>query len=146
MEDDNNQATSHKGEKRNSYTMEFKKKVLKFAQENSIRKAAAKFNIDRKRIREWNLNKDKIVVTKPKRQRLDGAGRKIQSQDMEEEILRRIFERRSKMLRVSRKLIMIKAKAIHDEISGENTALRDSFIASTGWLQKFMKRNNLSNR
>ena len=49
------------------------------------------------------------------------------------------------MLRVSRKLIMRKAKIIHDE-STDDQAVRDSFVASRGWLEKFLKRNGLSLR
>jgi len=49
-------------------------------------------------------------------------------------------------LRVSRKLIMRKAKAMHDEKAGEDTVAKNSFQASRGWLEKFMKRNCLSLR
>ena len=41
---------------------------------------------------------------------------------------------------------MFKAKAIYDEKCGNNEALKDGFIASNGWLVKFMHRNNLSLR
>ena len=42
------------------------------------------------------------------------------------------------MLRFSRKLIILKANVIHDEASDVD------FVASQGWLDKFMKRNGLS--
>ena len=48
------------------------------------------------------------------------------------------------MLRVSPKLITQKAKAIHDEINEGDPAIQESFEASRGWLEKFMKRNGLS--
>ena len=47
------------------------------------------------------------------------------------------------MLLVSRKL-MFTAKAIFDEKCGDDEALKESFVASNGWLVKFMKRNHLS--
>ena len=50
------------------------------------------------------------------------------------------------MLRVSRELIMFKAKSIYDEKCGDNEELKAGFVASNGWLTKFMKRNNLSMR
>ena len=80
---------------------------------------------------------------KEKRQKLDGGRRKLTDQQLEEELLKWILERRSNMLRVSRKLIMFKAKSRFDEMCGENQALKDSFVASRGWLQGFMKRNHL---
>ena len=48
------------------------------------------------------------------------------------------------MLRVSRKLIMFKAKSVYDEKCGDNEELKAGFVASNGWLRKFMKRNNFS--
>ena len=50
------------------------------------------------------------------------------------------------MLRVSRKLIMFKAKSIYNEKYGDNEELEAGFVASNSWLTKFMKRNNLSMR
>ena len=41
---------------------------------------------------------------------------------------------------------MRKAKAIHDESVGNDPAAQASFVASRGWLEKFMKRNCLSLR
>ena len=46
------QAMSHKGEQRNKYTMEFKRKVINYAKENSYNGAARKFKINHKRVRE----------------------------------------------------------------------------------------------
>ena len=50
------------------------------------------------------------------------------------------------MPRISRKLVMFKAKAIFDEKCGDDEALKESFNASNGWLVKFIKRNHLSLR
>ena len=50
------------------------------------------------------------------------------------------------MLRVSRKLIMFKAKSIYNEKYGDNEELKTGFVASNGWLTKFMKWNNISMR
>ena len=41
---------------------------------------------------------------------------------------------------------MFKAKSVYDERCGENEALKAGFIASNGWLVKFMYRNSLSLR
>ena len=50
------------------------------------------------------------------------------------------------MLRVSRKLIMFKAKSIYNEKYGDNEELKTGFVASNGWLTKFMKWKNISMR
>lgn len=49
------------------------------------------------------------------------------------------------MLHVSRKMIMWKAKNIFDEKS-EDPAIKDSFVASRGWCEKFMPRHRFSLR
>ena len=41
---------------------------------------------------------------------------------------------------------MRKAKAIHNEASDGDLSMQGSFMASQGWLDKFMKRNGLSLR
>ena len=81
---------------------------------------------------------------KGKRFRLDGDGRKLTDVELEDEVLSWRQQRRSTMLRVSRKLIMFNAKSIYDERCGNNEELKAGFVASNGWLRKFMKRNNLS--
>ena len=81
---------------------------------------------------------------KGKRFRLDGDGRKLTVVEVEDEVLSWRQQRRSNMLRVSRKLIMCNAKSIYDERCGDNEELKAGFVASNGWLRKFMKRNNLS--
>ena len=50
------------------------------------------------------------------------------------------------MLRVSRKVIIFKAKSIYDEKWGDNEELKAGFVANNGWLTKFMKRDSLSMR
>ena len=79
-----------------------------------------------------------------KKEKLEGGGRKPMDEGMEEELLEWIHGRRSRGLRVSRTLIMRKAKYIHDERC--DASERDLFVASRGWLEKFMRRNGLSLR
>ena len=51
---------SHAGKNINSYSTAFKLEPVRFAVEcNSNYKAAKKFNVDRKRIREWRANQSK---------------------------------------------------------------------------------------
>ena len=83
---------------------------------------------------------------KGKKFRLDGGGRKLTDVELKEEVLSWIQQRRSNMLRVSRKLIMFKVKSIYDEKCGDKEELKAGFVASNGCLTKFMKRNNISMR
>ena len=65
-----------------------------------------------KRAREWKKDFEKIKSTKPNRQRLDGAEIKRIDENLEENLVHWIYEKRSKMLHVSRKIIMWKSKYI----------------------------------
>ena len=76
--------------------------------------------------------------------RLAGGGRKFTDKELEEKVLNWIHERRENMLRVSRKLIMKKAKILYDESVADDLSAKEAFVASRGWLEKFMKRNYLS--
>ena len=62
--------------------------------------------------------------------------------EIKENLLEWIYERRSKMLHVSREMIRIKAKAMCDEKT-DDPAVKESFVASSGWIQNFMKRHHL---
>jgi len=144
----NEVAMSHKGKKISSYTLKFKLEAIAYAELNSINSASKKFNVERKRIREWSKCKESLQSLKKKdqgskRKRLDGGGRKPLDQQMEEVLVEWIYDRRDKGLRVSRKLIMKKALFVYNEKAKENGK---TFVASTGWLQKFMHRNGLSLR
>ena len=75
---------------------------------------------------------------------LEGGGRKIMDSDVEEMLLNWILERRENRLRVLRKL-MRKAKIFYDESIGDDECAKEAFVASRGWLEKFM-RNGLSLR
>ena len=74
----------------------------------------------------------------PMKERLDGWGRKLVIMEIEEKLLKRIHERRSRMLHVSRKMIRAKGKAMFD-LGNVDPAIQDSFVASSSWIQKFMK-------
>ena len=116
-----NQAIPHKGEIHQKYSMEFKKATIKYAQENSIHSAAKKFKVDRKRVCE-------LVHVK------------LTDVELEEEVLSWIQQLHLNILRISRKLIMFKDKSICNEKCGDSEELKVGFVASNGWLTKFLKR------
>ena len=95
--------------------------------------AAREFGVDPKRIREWCKQKDDLVAKKKSgqsnRKRLNGGGRNVQDEDMEEAVFNWIMNLRSCNLSVSRRMIREQAKAHGPQ----------GFAASRGWLQLFMK-------
>ena len=74
-----------------------------------------------------------------------GAGRKPFNEKLDESVLEWIHERRSKGLRMSRKLIMKKTIVMYGNMVKEGES-NEEFKASTGWLRGFMKLYGLSFR
>ena len=152
MEIDEPAKTSHKGQKIRSYAISFKLEVVEFAENRSITAAAQKYNVGRHSVLDWKKKKNELQelsssVNIKKRMHLGGGGRKPFSEEMEETLLEWIIERRSKMLRVSRKIIRKKAVIIYADLKRVNPDRFDEkFEATKGWLFKFMKRHNLSMR
>ena len=95
--------------------MEFKIDVVKYAKQNSNNNAAKNSKVDRKRIREWVQNGNKLLPMKRSRCRFHGGGQKLTDAELEEQVLSWIHERCAHMLHVSRKIIMFQAKSIYDE-------------------------------
>ena len=122
-------STSHKNEKVKSYSLGFKLAVVKYAKETSIGAVSRKFDVDRKRIREWKKNevsineKSKAKSKGKLSKRLDGGGKKLQVVGLEQNVLEWISDQRSKDLRVSRKQIMRKAKQYAEKKSEEEEQL-----------------------
>ena len=81
------QVISHKRERLQKYSIEFKMATTEYVQENSIHSAAKKFKVDRKRVREWVQKEEKVTSMKGKRFRLDGGGWKPTDVELKEEVL-----------------------------------------------------------
>ena len=146
------QATSHKWQKLKHYSLKFKLDAISFAAIHGNHAAEKKYNVDRKRILEWQEKKESIEKTvkskKTKgcqRKRVEGGGRKPFSEKLDETVLEWVHERQSKGLRVSRKLIMKKVEVLYDDMV-KNGEPNKPFKASNGWLRGFMKRYGLSLR
>ena len=71
-----------------------------------------------------------------------GGGRNPFCEKLEELVLQWVYDRRTKGLRLSRKMIMkkVKVKVMYDEMTknGEENDSNIDFLASTGWLRNVM--------
>ena len=95
------------GRKR-SFDAAFKLQVVAFAEKSSNRGAVRQFKVDEKRVREWKLQKRKLIElyalkNKPKR-RLPGGGGKPRLGDLEEHLVPSIDEMRYRNLRVTSRI------------------------------------------
>ena len=124
--------------KQRSYLPEFQIRVIEHARVQGIHDAARVFNVDRKRVREWTKDEEKLRGQERGRKRDAGAGRKLTSEDVENGTLDFIWEQRSKKVRVTRRMIQVKARQIYASLEQEG-----EFKASVGWVDKFLARNGL---
>ena len=123
-----------------SYSFAFKLKVIDFAEKHGKHKASKLFYIDRKRVREWCQNKEKLQEGLKCRRRLAGGGRSVRFLDIDEELEMWIKERRSKGVRITGKSLRQQALMLHKEKGNQ------SFKASSGWFTSFKKRHNITFR
>ena len=125
--------------KTRSYTISFKLAALDFLKFHNVSEAARQFNVDRKRIREWREEEKKLceedkMNAQKKRKRLVGGGRKPRCEELEWKLQAWICSRREERLPVSRSMIQRQALAMFQQEGKEN------FVASNGWLMRFLKR------
>lgn len=81
-----------------------------------------------------------------KKCRLEGAGRKPALEELEQSLHKKIQEMREKRTRVSIKFIQLEARKMFQDLVEKGEAATDSFVASNGWLEKFMSRYRLTLR
>ena len=73
--------------KKSNFEAALKLEVVQYPEKSSNREAGQKFLIDEKRVREWKLQKVKLIkLCKPKK-RLSGAGGKPRMGDLEEHLI-----------------------------------------------------------
>ncbi|KAL3090533.1 hypothetical protein niasHS_005445 [Heterodera schachtii] len=134
-----NEGTPAKGKKRHRNNDSAKKlEAVEWARKNSIRAAAIKFDVDRKAIRDWIAQEDKLreqIMTPNggKRMRLGGAGRPVQRPDIDIALAEWVTERQKNQQPVSRSIIQRRAAELFMDTGTK---------ASLGWLQKFLKRHD----
>lgn len=122
--------------RRRSFTVDFKLSVVAYARRTSKKEAAEKFPLSRSRVQEWTSQRGSLATTQKEKKRLVGAGRRLLDPTFDQQMFAYVSDRRSKQLRVTRSMIQRQAKRMAP----------DGLAMSSGWLVKFMKRHNLTNR
>ena len=90
---------------------------------------------------------ERIVCIKKKlKKRLPGGGGKPRLGDLEEHLVLSIDEMRSRNLRVTCRIIQRKVVELYASHSGTVGGQGSLFVASRGWLRRFLKRWGLSIR
>lgn len=123
--------------KRNHYTAAEKLKILNFAKNTTFHRAAAKYGVDRKSLRQWS-KKENQLMEMPKNK---CAMRKseVHWPKMEEHIINLVAKMRKDGYVVTRNFI--RDEAI--KWSFNNREMSVNFKASINWVSRFMKRHNL---
>ena len=129
--------------RKRSYTIQDKLSALAKIKEfnGNIAKVSRELNIDRKCLREWRNNEEKIVNLPHKRKlRKIGCGRKPFFKELEDKLIWVKLERMDKRNIVNYRRMREKAHQIADELK-----IRD-FIGSDKWLFNFCRRHELTIR
>ena len=129
--------------------MEFRDplQVVEYAESESNRGAAWKFQVDEWRVREWRSQKAALEQHSSKKKRLPGGGRKaVFSDALEEELLEWIGALRRQHLQVTCTAIQRKAIVIYESRNLREDEADTPFEVSRGWLQKFLKRQEFTIR
>ena len=138
--------------KKRKYSLNLKLEAVEYSKTHSISATAKKNFCDRKRIREWMQNEDRLreeINKTPigkKKMRFSGAGRKEICTDLNETVFKWIEDGRENRHQISRKMIKMEALKTAGEFIKEKKMKDCTFVASNGWLEKFMNRNSLSLR
>ena len=136
--------------KKRSFEAAFKVEVVQYAEKSSNREAGRKFLIDEKHVREWKLQKVKLIdvckAKKKPKKRLPGAGGKPRMGDLEEHLIAYIDAMRTRNLRVTCRVIQSKARELYASRTASGPGSSKPFVASRGWLRRFLERWELSLR
>lgn len=126
------------GQKRKSYTADFKLKAIERAEHMSNRKAALELGIGESSIRDWRKDKDALMKINPRKRARRGPRAKLPT--LEKDLKEWILSQREQKHCVSTQPIETQAKQLATQ-----RGMFD-FKAGFTWISKFMKRNSLSVR
>ena len=124
----------------NKYTIEEKLRCIEFAEKNGIKNVSKLTGIDRKSLREWvkQRNKLKNIENKGKKFRLPGGGAKPKTLIHEKYLVKFINDCMEKKINVDASFIINEICRIDPEMKKKTQkALRS-------WCHRFLKRNKYS--
>ena len=104
----------------------------------------ARFKVDEHSVRLWRKQKDELEKMEKQgtRCRLEGGGRKVVSEELEESLVQYVVDLRRKRLRVTHKMLRREAKRRFQDLLADKPELEETdFKASRGWCYDFCERN-----
>jgi len=120
-----------------TYSTDHKQEVISYAKETTVREAARKYNVPRSTVQVWC--KHGTGIKKEKRSPLGGSsGRRLSySSETDDKLLQWVIKEQENGTPVTKDAIQAQARhMVRDECP--------DFKASSGWVEKFMLRHNLS--
>ena len=129
--------------KKNDYTINFKIKCIKKLDTGvSIHQVAEEAGIDRASIRDSIKQKDELMKKDYKLNsfRMQGAGKKPITKELEEELIKFILECRHQRIALISHKIITKAQSLNNSLDGK------SYKDLMQWCYKFLKRAGFSIR
>lgn len=121
---------------RTSYTADFKRQVILFAEASNNCAAQRTFDVNEKLIRGWRKQRDELFACGKDRRAFRGpaTGR---HDELEEELRLYVRDERAKGMPVTYEDIQVKALQLARRDG------RSTLKASRGWVQRFMRRNDV---
>jgi len=116
------------------YSIAQKLRIVAIAKARSIYAVPGETKIDRKRIREWIDNEEKLREQVQGAFRITGGGRKPACEELEEELATHITYERSQKHRVTHTMISEWAEELSDQFECD-------LNFSDGWVDRFMERH-----
>ena len=126
-------------QRRFSYTAKCKRKVILLAEKEGNRHAAREFSVPESNVRLCRKHKHLIFACKQSPKKFTGP-RKGRHPEVDCEVLEFVLERRKNGLLVTGDTIREKV----NEVARAWNIQRHMFKASCGWVDRFMRRNDLS--
>jgi len=131
---------------RRKYSLTFKSEVASYAKNHSLQETSKVYGVHRRMVKQWKQQLDTFTKMEngDSRYRLKGCGGKPKFLDLEEVLSSYFLQCRASEIYLSHSELKRKALDIFNEMVSDGTLDQQEFIASTGWLNRFLARHHLS--